>query len=103
MKRALVLMTLFATPLFAADEVARLHALFDKSWETRLRENPMFATSVGRHEYDDKLTSRTPADLARRHEQAKAALATLDAIDRSALPPNERVNADIFRRQLENA
>ena len=102
MKRVLFLL-LFATPLFAADEVARLHALFDKTWETRLRESPTFATSVGRHEYDDKLGSMTPADLARRHEQAKAALAELNAIDRAALPPNERVNADIFRRQLENA
>jgi len=103
MKRALVLLTLFAAPLFAADEVARLHALFDKTWETRLRESPTFATSVGRHEYDDKLGSMTPADLARRHEQAKAALAELDAIDRAALPPAERVNADIFRRQLESS
>src|SRR6476646_10529129 len=104
MKRLLVLLFLFTTPLFAAaDEVARLHALFDKTWETRLRESPMFATSVGRHEWDDKLGSMTPADLARRYEQNKAALAELNAIDRAALPPNELVNADIFRRQLENS
>src|SRR5256714_73546 len=104
MKRLPLLLTLlaFALPL-AADEVARLHALFDKTWETRIRESPMFATSVGRHEYDDKLGSMTPADLQRRHAQAKAALAELSAIDRAALPPNELVNADIFRRQLESA
>src|SRR2546430_3473797 len=92
----------FALPL-AADEVASLHALFDKTWETRIRESPMFATSVGRHESDDKLGSMTPADLERRHAQAKATLAELSAIDRAALPPNELVNADIFRRQLESA
>jgi len=103
MKRALLLLAFFATPLFAADEVARLHALFDRTWETRIRESPLFATSVGRHEYDDKLGSMTPADLARRHEQAKAALAELSSIDRAKLPPNEVVNADIFRRQLRNA
>jgi len=103
MNRFLVLLFAFAPSLFAADEVARLHALFDKTWETRLRESPMFATSVGRHEYDDRLGSMTPADLARRHAQAKAALAELDAIDRAKLPPAEVVNADIFRRQLENA
>jgi uncharacterized protein (DUF885 family) len=102
MKRFLVLLAVFATPVFAADEVARLHALFDRTWETRLRESPTFATSVGRHEYDDKLASMTPADLERRHAQAKAALAELAAIDRAQLPSAEVVNADIFRRQLEN-
>src|SRR5207248_975706 len=71
--------------------------------EARLRESPTFATSVGRHEYDDRLGSMTPAELERRHAQAKAALAELAAIDRAQLPPDEAVNADIFRRQLENA
>src|SRR3954452_20222926 len=107
MKRFLVLLfvlgrTLCAPTVFG-DEVARLHALFDKTWETRIRENPTFATSVGRHEYDDKLGSMTPADLERRHAQAKVALAELAAIDVAQLPPAEGVNAGIFRRQLENA
>ena len=59
----LAALALIALPA-VADEVARLHALFDKNWETRLRESPTFATSVGRHEYDDRLPSVTPADLA---------------------------------------
>src|ERR1044071_8151684 len=103
MKRLALLLVLFATPLFAADEVARLHALFDKTWETRIRESPMFVTSVGRHEFDDKLGTMTPADLERRHAQTKAALAELLSIDRAKLPANEVVNYDIFRRQLENS
>ena len=102
MKRLILLLSLFALPLAAADETARLHALFDKSWETRLRESPTFATSVGRHEYDDRLGSMTPADLERRHAQAKATLAELLGIDRTKLPSNEVVNYDMFRRQLEN-
>lgn len=89
-----------ALPLAAADEVARLHALFDRAWETQLREEPMFATYVGRHEYDDRLASMTPADLERRDKEHKAELAELTAIDRAALPANEIVNYDMFRRQL---
>jgi uncharacterized protein (DUF885 family) len=103
MKRLVLVLTFLAMPLAAADEVARLHALFDRAWETRLRESPMFATSVGRHEWDDRLGSMTPADLERRHAQVKAALAALDAIDAAKLPPDEAVNAGIFRRQLRNA
>src|SRR5207237_6007371 len=86
---------LFAIPLHAADEVKRLHALFDKNWEMRLKENPMFATSVGRHEYDDRLSSVTPADLARRQVQRKTARVELLSIDRSKLPAAERVNYDM--------
>src|ERR1043165_453601 len=103
MKRLAFLLVLFAAPLFAADEVARLHALFDKVWETRIRERPMFATSVGRHEFDDKLGTMTLADLERRNAQSKAALAELLAIDRAKLPANDVVNYDMFRRQLENS
>src|SRR3954463_1711196 len=99
----IVVVSLLAVSASAADEVARLHALYDRTWETRLRENPLFATSVGRHEYDDRLPSMTPADLERRNGQAKGALAELAAIDRSKLPAGEAVSYDIFRRQLEDA
>jgi len=98
----LVTLSLLAISARAADETAKLHALFDRTWETQLRENPLFATSVGRHEYDDRLPSVTPADLERRNAQRKATLAELSAIDRSKLPPVEVVNYDIFRRQIEN-
>ena len=81
-------------------EVKRLHELFDRNWEIRLRENPMFATSVGRHEYDDRMPSVTPADLERRQNQRKETLAELKRIDRAKLPADEQVNYDIFQRQI---
>src|SRR5690349_18811474 len=82
------------------DEVTKLHAIFDKNWETRLRESPTFATSVGRHEYDALLPSVTPADLARRQAGRRATLAELATVDRSKLPAAEQVNYDIFREQI---
>src|SRR5437667_6963914 len=102
MKRLLVPLLLFAMSAQAQDEVKRLHDLFDRNWEQRLRESPLFATSVGRHEYDDQLPSVTPADLARRQEERKHALRELLAIDRTKLPAEERVNYEIFQRQIEN-
>ena len=80
--------------------VAKLHDLFDRDWEFRLKEDPLFATSVGRHEYDDRLPSVTPADLERQNAATKSFLAELAAIDRAGLPAEEQVNYDIFRRQL---
>jgi uncharacterized protein (DUF885 family) len=97
----ILLFSLFTLPALAENnEVMRLHALFDRAWETRLRENPLSATSVGRHEYDDRLPSITPADLERRNVQRKATLKELEAIDRSKLPAEEVINYDMFRRQI---
>jgi len=97
----IVTLALFAMPARAADEVKRLHALFDRNWETRLKESPLFATSIGRHEYDDRLSSVTPADLERRQKQRKATISELAKIDRAKLPAAEKVNYDIFKRQIE--
>ncbi|PYQ53487.1 MAG: DUF885 domain-containing protein [Acidobacteria bacterium] len=102
MRRMIFFAALFiAVAAQAADEVKRLHALFDRNWETRLRESPLFATSVGRHEYDNRMPSVTMADLERRQAQRKATLASLAKIDRSKLPQSEQVNYDIFKRQID--
>ncbi|HEX6096917.1 MAG TPA: DUF885 domain-containing protein [Thermoanaerobaculia bacterium] len=99
MRRLLALLAFLALPVLA-DDVARLHALFDRTWEFQLEEDPLFATSVGRHEYGDRLPAIGPADLERQYRFAKSALAELAAIDRAKLPPFEAVNYDEFRRQL---
>lgn len=103
MKQLMILVSLFLLPLAAtADETAKLHDLFDREWEVRLKEDPTFATSVGRHEYNDRLPSVTMADLERQAAATKAFLGELKAIDRAQLPAEEQVNYDIFRLQLEN-
>ena len=72
MKRRVTTIFLAALSLTAvarpADEAARLWALFDREWEIRLEENPLFATSVGRHEWNDRLPAMRPADLERRRD-----------------------------------
>lgn len=97
-------LALLAAPAFSqpTDEAARLHALFDREWEVRLKEDPTFATSVGRHEYNALLQSMTPADLERRAKAARATLEELKTIDRAKLGPVDVVNYDMFRRQMEN-
>ena len=100
MKRVLIAL-LLTLPLHA-DEVAKLHEIFDRAWEQTLREEPLFATSVGRHEYNDLLPAVTPADLAKQYVRLKSHLAELAFIDRSKLPPAEVVNYEMFKRQLED-
>jgi uncharacterized protein (DUF885 family) len=104
---ALLCFLLLAAPLAAqsapdaADAARRLHDLFRREWEVRLREDPLLATSVGRHDYDDRLPSVALEDLARYVDATLAFLAELDALD-AFLPTADRTHADIFRRQLED-
>ena len=79
----------------------RLDRLFADEWELRLRENPLLATRVGDHRFDDRLPSVRSQDFERRAEQWRGFLTRLDAIDRGALSRHEQVSYDIFRRLLE--
>ncbi len=87
----------------ATPETARLHDLFHRAWEEGLQENPLTATYVGRHEYDDRLPEATVADLERQAKGAQEYLDELGRIDRSQLSAEDQVSADIFKTQLNDA
>ena len=105
MKKQLALSILLLSLIPAAalaDEPARLHDLFKRTWEYRLKESPLFATAVGRHEYNDRLEEVTAADQERRAKAARGFLDELAGIDRSQLSGEDLVSADMFQRQLED-
>ncbi len=84
-----------------ADE-AELRVLFEEAWEFELAEDPLRATAVGRHEYDDRLPSAAATDLARRDAYWRAALERLQGIDRDALSVDDRISYDLFERQVSD-
>ncbi|MBI4624484.1 MAG: DUF885 domain-containing protein [Verrucomicrobia bacterium] len=79
----------------------RLHDLFEREWQWRLKENPEFATSVAVHDDDDKLSDVSLANLARQTRDTQAFLAELKAVDRERLSGDDQVNYDIFETQLQ--
>jgi uncharacterized protein (DUF885 family) len=79
---------------------AALSALFADEWQYGLREDPLFATSVGDNRYNDRLPALGLADLTRRADHARAVLARLHAIDRARLGETDRVSYDLFEREL---
>jgi len=79
-----------------------LKQLLDDEWAWRLREDPLFATSVGDHSTDDRLPSVTVADWERREKDTRAFLKRLQSIDRTKLNDADRINYDFFRRVLNN-
>ena len=100
----MLLMTAVAPPEpQAADAPARLSALIAEAWEFRLREDPVLATSVGDHRYDDRLPAMTRADLDRRAAFQAALLGRLRAIDLTALDAAARVDRNMLERELSDA
>ena len=85
-----------------AGPVEDLHTLFDAEWERTLEENPTMASGLGDHRYDALWPDRSRAAVHASHRADLAALERLAAIDRSSLPPEEQLNYDLFRRDLEN-
>tara|TARA_B100000809_G_C15118366_1_gene523293 strand:+ start:320 stop:2089 length:1770 start_codon:yes stop_codon:yes gene_type:complete len=76
----------------------RLHSLFGEAWEFTLDESPLFATSVGDHRNDDRLSSETLADYDRRLARRRSFIETATRIERKHLSPADQVNLDIFIR-----
>ena len=95
----LLVTTVLARPVLGDD----LQALFDKEWEFRLREFPLLATYVGRHDYDDRLGQVTPQDQQRRAEYWRGILQQLETLEReSQWSKTDAINAALFRRQLRD-
>jgi uncharacterized protein (DUF885 family) len=89
-----------ATPAFAAP-ADDFKALTDEYWAFVLRENPVFASTVGHREYDAQLGDISLAAEDRRVAEAERYLARLNAIPDSGLSAADRVNKSILERSLE--
>ncbi len=81
----------------------QLRALLDEIWEFEVREDPLYATQVGDHRYDDRLPSVRTSDLARRNNARQKFLERLKAIDPAALDETERDSQALQRVKLEDA
>lgn len=80
----------------------QLNALFDRYFEDMLRLNPVMATYIGDHRYDDQLpNSIGPAYRAESKALNDRYLAEVKAIDPAALSPADRISYDIFVRERE--
>lgn len=100
----LIGLTTLARPASVGTPDARtsLHALFDEAWEFALRENPLLATAVGDHRFDDRLPSLRPEDLARRADVNRKFRERLLQIDPATLEQPDRESYGLFRVQLED-
>jgi uncharacterized protein (DUF885 family) len=98
-------LTVLAPPVAPKDPEARtkLHALLDEAWQFELREDPLFATSVGDHRFDDKLPSVGVSDQARRAEARRKLSERLREIDPAGLDETDRDSWALQRVKLEDS
>lgn len=75
--------------------------LYDAYLVERARLDPNWATEVGIHDHDDRLTRFDDASWAARRRLAESYLERLGSIDLNAVSTDERLDASLWKAQLE--
>ncbi len=99
MRLVLLAAALLSTSALAAP-ADDFHKLLTDHWSWYLSVNPMQATDLGNHSYDNQIGDPSLAEADREAKTAQAFIARIDAIDPTALTPADRVNRAILRRML---
>jgi uncharacterized protein (DUF885 family) len=86
----------------AVSPAAALHRLFEEEWEWTMREAPTFASSLGDRRYNDRWTDLSLPAIERRQKHREETLVRLLKVQRSRLAPADRLNYDLFRKDLED-
>jgi uncharacterized protein (DUF885 family) len=81
--------------------LSQLERLLADEWESRVRDDPLFATRCGDHRFGDKLPAVSEEDSRRRQAQTRGFLDRLHEIDRNALTPEAQLNYDMFEREMQ--
>ncbi len=97
MRKVLVLLLLLSLQAYAQD-FTRVADKFVDEW---LALNPETATSLGDHRYDGKLSDYSPEGIARARELSNRYLKALRAIDPGKLSPENQVDYEIMKSNLE--
>ena len=98
-----IFLVFFNTLYANADPRDDFHALLDEHWEWQLRENPVRASRLGDRRWNDQWTDNSLKAIERRHTERQDFLRRLRLVDSNQLDENDRLNYDLFRRQLEDA
>jgi len=81
---------------------AALNRLFEEEWEWAMREFPTFASTLGDRRYNDRWPDVSIAAAERRQQHRLQTLTRLRSFDPARLAPADRLNYDLFRKDLEN-
>jgi uncharacterized protein (DUF885 family) len=98
--------SLCATPFLAAktptvdSRLATQNALFEEIYQTDLKNSPERATAFGDYRYNDQLSDRSLAAIARRYTEDTVNLNRLSAIPTTGFPEQDILSHDLLTRVL---
>jgi uncharacterized protein (DUF885 family) len=93
---------LFASAAPGPTGAQALRRQLDEIWAFRLQADPLFATAMGEHRYDDRLPTPTHAEFERQAAFLRAARARLRALPRRALSVSARIDLDLQLLELDD-
>jgi uncharacterized protein (DUF885 family) len=83
------------------NRLATQNTLFEEVYQTDLKNSPERATAVGDYRYNDQLSDRSLAAIARRHSSDAAFLGRLKAIPTAGFPEQDTLSHDLLVRVLQ--
>jgi len=97
-----MLALLISATALASSADANFRALYQREWAWRLQQFPTLASSVGNHQYDDRMDDVSARAWQQRLGYWQDVLKQLDAIDPNALSPDDQINYAVYRAQVQN-
>ena len=103
-----LLLSLLLLPAAARGEEAktgseseRFRQFLAADWKRGMEDNPEFATFVGYPGYNHQWTDQSWEGIQQRHRRKKESLEKLESFDRSQLDPADKLNYDLYRKNLK--
>jgi uncharacterized protein (DUF885 family) len=81
--------------------VAALHKMAKDYYAWRNENYPVRSSDAGLHTWDDRLTDYSPAKIAEREQYIRSLLGKVRALKTDNWPTDDRIDAILFRAQLE--
>ncbi len=99
---ALLAISTLAHGTARADAATDFAALLDEHWEWQLQALPERASMLGDRRYNRDWTDNSLDAIETRHRETREFLRRVYAIKRDALPESQKLNYELFRRQLQD-
>lgn len=93
----------FSTAFGQTNATKNLYALFDAEWQWALENSPTFASYLGDKRYNNRWGDQSIDAIKRRNARRVETLAKLKAISRAELSDKDKVNYELFQKDLESA
>jgi len=93
---------LLALILLSPARAQSIDQFFQQTFEQMVRENPEFATTVGRHEFDDRWTDFSQSARAARRQALETRLARANSFSQAGLSPENQLTLRVLQYDLHS-